>query len=519
MADWAAGYVTEVNYTQGYYRELSPLAMQFALTCAGFKAPALDKFSYCELGFGQGLSLNFHAAVHGEAGHFFGADINPAHVAIARETATLSQATLDVCDQSFAELLARNDLPQFDYIGFHGVWSWISADNQANMVEFLRRHLKVGGVVYTSYNCLPGWANGMPLRQLMVDYARHAASPAGNAIARAKEAVEFAQKMAGLDLGFFQNAPALKDKLDGIAKQNGNYLVHEYFNQDWTPMYFSEVAEHMAQAKLDYAASSHLIDQIDTYRLPQKGSAMLAEIKHPVMRETVRDFLLNQQFRRDLFVRGARRLSAPEQRRALEATRFVLMKRPETLLDPAGEAARRGIPEKLRQALVQGLAADGGQAKSLGELLATPDCQGFAWPVIRQAMMVMTSFQDISLALPAAVSEQAAAACRRLNEALCGRAAEGNESSYLCSPVTGGGVTVGALQQLVLQARAELGQAADTKALTTAAWARLSQLGQRVVTGGKTCETPEDNLAALQRITDDFVERDLPVLQGLGIGI
>ena len=109
MADWAAGYVTEVNYTQGYYRELSPLAMQFALTCAGFKAPALDKFSYCELGFGQGLSLNFHAAVHGEAGHFFGADINPAHVAIARETATLSQATLDVCDQSFAELLARND--------------------------------------------------------------------------------------------------------------------------------------------------------------------------------------------------------------------------------------------------------------------------------------------------------------------------------------------------------------------------------------------------------------------------
>ena len=41
-------------------------------------------------------------------------------------------------------------------------------------------------------------------------------------------------------------------------------------------------------------------------------------------------------------------------------------------------------------------------------------------------------------------------------------------------------------------------------------------LGQRVVTGGKTCESPEDNMAALTRIAAEFLARDLPLMQRLG---
>jgi hypothetical protein len=44
-----------------------------------------------------------------------------------------------VSDQSFEEFFARDDLPQFAFVGLHGVWSWVSAANRARIeVEFQR---------------------------------------------------------------------------------------------------------------------------------------------------------------------------------------------------------------------------------------------------------------------------------------------------------------------------------------------------------------------------------------------
>ena len=58
--DWSSGYVSDVNYTHGYYPGLNPLNLNLALTYAGIKPPLIKKA--CELGFGQGISINFHAA-------------------------------------------------------------------------------------------------------------------------------------------------------------------------------------------------------------------------------------------------------------------------------------------------------------------------------------------------------------------------------------------------------------------------------------------------------------------------
>lgn len=513
--DWASGYVTEVVYTQGYYRELSPLAQRFALLCAGYAAPVAENFSYCELGFGQGLSLNFHAASHPD-GRFHGFDINPAHVSIAHDFSNLAQSEMSVADDSFAELLERNDLPQFDHIALHGVWSWISRENHAHVIEFMRRRLKVGGVAYLSYNCLPGWAQAMPLRRLMTDYAAQAASPAGNVIDRANEAITFAQKLADLDLGFFRGMQTVKDRLSGIAKHNRNYLVHEYFNRDWEPMYFSEVAEWASRAKATFAASANPADQLDSLRLTRDGQTLLSGIKHPLLRETVRDFLVNQQFRRDLFVRGARRISASEQRRRLDGTAFVLQRSASALMDKSSDAAKRGVQDNLREVLVQALDADEGRPKTLADIATSPGCRDFQWGALRQAVMVFVSAGDFSVALDPDERKRAKSACRRLNVALCARAGEGSETGYLCSPVTGGGIAVGGIQQMLLHALWR-NPRHKADALTQSVWERLSALGQRVVSGGKTCETPEDNLAALGRIADEFLSREYPVLKRLGI--
>lgn len=507
MAEWHDGYVTELTYTQGYYRELSPLAMRFALQCAGFKAPPAQGFNYCELGFGQGVSLNVHAAAHPDS-RFWGNDFNPAHARHAGALAQAAGTNLNVLEASFAELLQRTDLPQFDYIGLHGIWSWVSDENRAHLVEFCRRYLKSGGVLYISYNCLPGWSQAAPLRHLMNEYAQRQTAVGDGMSRRLDAALDFTRQLAGLNLGYFAGTGVLQEKLEGMSRQSRNYLAHEYMNQDWRLMYFSEVAECLKAAKLDFAASAAVNEQLDGLRIPAAGMNLLNGISDPVMRQTVRDYLLNQQFRRDLFIRGGERMTSAEQKRVLDEWRFTLLRPLAQLLE---EKPRSVVAPEVRKAILEKLAEEG--ECSLSDL--SGHCAAHPLLLVRQVLMVMVGGGELALCQPAAVAAAAAEACQALNRVWCDRAGEGGESAYLASPRTAGAVQLGALQQLMLGVY-ESACANEASALAARAWEKLAALGQRVVTGGKTCESPEDNMAALTRIAAEFLARDLPLMQRLG---
>ena len=83
MTDWTAGYVADIGYTYGYYTELNPLRIQLAFLNAGLSFPKITHA--CELGFGQGLSTNLHAAASSVQWH--GTDFNPAQAGFAQELA------------------------------------------------------------------------------------------------------------------------------------------------------------------------------------------------------------------------------------------------------------------------------------------------------------------------------------------------------------------------------------------------------------------------------------------------
>ena len=148
MTNWTAGYVADVGYTYGYYTELNPLRISLAFLNAGLVPPQMG--AACELGFGQGVSTNLHAAASVTQWH--GTDFNPSQASFAQELGQASGADVALCDEAFDAFCSRDDLPAFDYIGLHGIWSWISDANRAVIVDFIRRKLKVGGVLYISYN-------------------------------------------------------------------------------------------------------------------------------------------------------------------------------------------------------------------------------------------------------------------------------------------------------------------------------------------------------------------------------
>jgi SAM-dependent methyltransferase len=46
---------------------------------------------------------------------------------------------------------------KFDYIIFHGVFSWVERNIKQKILQVSNSHLSPTGVAYISYNTYPGW--------------------------------------------------------------------------------------------------------------------------------------------------------------------------------------------------------------------------------------------------------------------------------------------------------------------------------------------------------------------------
>ena len=363
MTDWTYGYVADIGYTFGYYTELNPLRMRLAFLNAGLATPQVG--AACELGFGQGMSANIHAA--SSTVQWWGTDFNPAQASFAQELAAVSRAEARLYDQAFAEFCKRGDLPDFDYIGLHGIWSWISDENRAVIVDFIARKLKVGGALYISYNTMPGWAAFAPMRNLMTEHAEVMAAPGRGIVSRIDAAIDFAEKLLATNPNYARANPLAAERIKKIKDQNRHYLAHEYFNRDWDPMPFADMARWLEPAKVNYACSAHYLDHVDAVNLSADQQAFLKDIPDPMFRETARDFMVNQQFRRDYWVKGPRRLSALTQSESLRREKFILVTpRADVSLKVSGSLGEATLQEPVYGPVLDALADH--RAKTLAQV-------------------------------------------------------------------------------------------------------------------------------------------------------
>ncbi|MDQ8935444.1 class I SAM-dependent methyltransferase [Acinetobacter rudis] len=320
---WNNGYQTTVNYTYGYYRDLSPNYQRFCMLLRGVDCAITDQeHTHCELGFGQGVSVNIHAA--SSDGLYWGTDFNPAHAAHAQKMAAQCGIKHQFFDDSFEEFLNREDLPQFDSISLHGIWSWISYENQLIILKFIRKQLKASGIVYISYNCSTGWAANMPIRELFYSHYKFNGK-SNNPTQKVSDALEFSQALFDQQPLFLQRHPLAKHKLDDLKKQNPNYLLHEYLNQDWQCFSFQQIVRLFEDIKLSFAGSTDLSTLINEIHLNQEQREFIDQIEHPIFKEQCRDYFVANQFRRDLYVRGKTDLSPLEVKERLRNTHFIFL--------------------------------------------------------------------------------------------------------------------------------------------------------------------------------------------------
>jgi SAM-dependent methyltransferase len=509
--NWAGGYVTQVDYTYGYYRELNPALLRFACLSAGVSPPA-GPLNYLELGFGQGVALNVHAAASG--GEFWGNDFNPVHAAHAVSLADASGSGVRLLEDSFEELAARADLPEFDVIALHGVWTWIPDKDRRPVIDLIRRKLRVGGLVYISYNTQPGWAAATPLHHLLAAHVELGGVCAGGMVGKIEAALAFAQQVAGAGAGYFAANPGVADRLKAISALNRNYLAHEFFNREWSPMPFSVVAQRLEEAKLSYVTSSNLLEHVDAVCISEQTARFLAGIENPILRQTVRDYFMNQQFRRDIYVKGARRPTATELEEAFLAQTLVLAVHPKSisykLQSPIGEVT---MSEQAYGPVIDALAADDFAPKSVAQIAADPKVKALPPGQLIEALRLLVGTAYVEPAQTPA--DAARRACAALNAHLCDRARISGDIVTLASPVTGGGVGVSRIQQLFLVALREGRKTIAEQAKFT--WDNLAALNQRILKDNKTLESADDNIAELKRQAAEFAELRLPILRALEI--
>lgn len=371
---WTHGYRAEYEYTFGIYPVLLPENLLLTVALQGVR-PATDiiskaskrrqEFVYCELGCGQGLSTNFLAARDPD-GQYIGVDYNPNQIRNARQFSKIAGIeNVKFLEESFSDLI-NLDIPQCDIISLHGVWSWIEAELRENIVDFLYRKLKPGGVVYISYNCAVGRSVDDPMRRLLVA-AERISSQSGRD-ARVTDAITTVQAIAEAGARYFQQNGHVHDSLKELLNTDQAYVEHEYLNSAWTNFFFDQVNDSMSRAKLSYIGSTTMSKNIEKFVLNSNCLKLVDKFSDINDVELFKDICADTHFRQDLFVKGVQKFTDSELNKELAELNFTLKARREdctlSFKLPAGPAK---IPEKPYTEILNALAV---RPRSGSEILA-----------------------------------------------------------------------------------------------------------------------------------------------------
>jgi SAM-dependent methyltransferase len=512
MAEWSGGYVTDVEYSADFRREQSPCYLDLTCLLNGLAPPdTTDQVRYCDLGCGSAFAVSLLAAANPSI-EFWGVDFNPAHIAAGRRLqGETGLDNLHLRENAFSELVkTTSDIPQFDYVALHGVYTWIGASERQAIVEFLRSHVKPGGVVYVAYNSLPNWAPEQPLQRVLSIYARFSRERSDYAV---EKAIAFAKRLrdAGAEA---LNQPPVFEKLDNlIATGRQRYLAHEYLTNEWNPSYHEDIARELAPAKLEYAGSAQLEENFQQVMLTPAQRELCAEMGDTAAAETLKDFLNRRGFRKDVYVRGKRPMSVVRQSEILRTIKLNLIRPLEEVqyefAAPAGKAQlNEAVYRPVFEALSRGPA-------TVGQLLDL-------------APLRTTNATSVELVGMLVATRQALWQLREVNEAEHRRAARFNAVVArhavnetegvvsLAAPALGSGLQLNQAQGLVY-AQIISGAEVSIEAIATAIRTEFTRRGAQIAARGHPVNTPEELLAILRREVAPILSEWLPRWRQLGV--
>jgi SAM-dependent methyltransferase len=419
--------------------------MVCAVQGVAWEVDARAPLTIAEVGCGTGYTAQMLAAGNPHW-QVMGLDYNPAHIAEARSMAAAADLKnvqfleADLADMDGAALDA---LPEFDLITVHGMWSWVADSVREGLLRLARRRLKPGGLVLLSYNALPGAAGSQGLSRVV----RMCLDAQGGTLEGLAVAGTLVKRLVATEPAHLPNS-AWRQMLTGeFEGARPGYLLHEFSTEHWRPSFQADVAAAMGTARCDFAGSATLDENFPHMSLSADQRALWEEAADPVARELIFDLCVKRPFRRDLYVRGLRRVPRDPAVDALWLASADCRPGERILLTQLGQA-------QLPQAAVDGAqAALASGPKQVRELRAQPGCEKVT-PSELVALLVGSGCAVPLWCAPDELPDAAAAvaAARRLNMAAAARLAHFGTAPGqfgLAAAAMGGGMAASAMELVV----------------------------------------------------------------------
>jgi len=291
-------YIRDVTFPSGYNANQNPLKIHYICVLSGYEKGTLsDKFSYCDLGCGNGVTLNLLASMYPHA-KFTGVDFNQEHVEHAiklAESAEIKNVTY--YKEDFTNL-NNLDLTRQDFICCNGTFSWVNTQIQEIINDFVGNTLAKNGKFYVEYAAKPGKIQMDPLwhflREMTLDSSEDSSE-------RVKLGIKYLESLRKNNALFFKQNPVAHIREKTLPRENVASIAHNALTE-WQALNHSEIARSMEKYGISFAGQADLIQNHLELHIPKVFFEEINSLKTSILRETLKDYILNRGLRRDIYI-------------------------------------------------------------------------------------------------------------------------------------------------------------------------------------------------------------------------
>jgi SAM-dependent methyltransferase len=207
----------------------------------------------------------------------------------------------------------NHDWGKFDYIIAHGLYSWVAADIQKQVLAICRNSLAPRGIAFVSYNAFPGCHLRKMVREMMLFHVRSIDS----ADERVRQAQALVRFLAEGQETQEERRLWMKAELDQVLDHDQGHVYHDELADINEPLYFTQFMERATAHGLQYLAEADYFEMFD-YGFKESVRQTLEGLgQNRILREQYLDFLKCRRFRQTLLCHREMRLPAEPQAQAV----------------------------------------------------------------------------------------------------------------------------------------------------------------------------------------------------------
>lgn len=280
------GY-NELPYDSLAYYYNRPETLKSFASLFGMETPALESSRILELGCADGFNLYRFSETYPKS-YTLGVDLSRSQVDNGKKVIKeLGLKNIELEAMSITDL--DKSYGKFDYIICHGVFSWVPKVVRDGVLEVSKSLLSKKGVVFISYNTLPGWYEKQIFRDLMKYHCQQFADTKDR-VAQSRAILSFVQDLIkGRETPYSQY-------VDHISDQTDSYLRHEYLAEENKAFYFHEFVDMAKKSGLKYLCDTDIQKMYVGNSLKGLSDAF-PQITDIVKLEQYIDFIMNNKFR------------------------------------------------------------------------------------------------------------------------------------------------------------------------------------------------------------------------------